>query len=198
MTSQKFGYMRVSTDQQVIDAQLDALTKAGVTEVFSEKMSGTVASRPELEKMWAKLRAGDSVVITRLDRLGRSTKDLLNLLSDLEERGVALEVIEQSIDTRTPEGRLFFTMVAAFATFEADLLRARTREGLASARARGRFGGRPEKLSMDKKRSIAELYHGQKTPVSSIASQFGISRGTVYRYVEQLKQAEKTNQDRLA
>lgn len=191
MTSQRFGYLRVSTDQQVLDAQLDALQKAGVDEIFSEKMTGTVAQRPELEKLWAKLRSGDTIVITRLDRLGRSTKDLLNLLSDLDERNVGLEVIEQSIDTKSPEGRLFFTMVAAFATFEAELLRARTREGLASARARGRVGGRPEKLSMEKKKSIAKLYDSQDLSVGAIASMFGISRGTVYRYVQQAKRETK-------
>ena len=190
MTSQRFGYLRVSTDQQVLDAQLDALQKAGVDEIFSEKMTGTVAQRPELEKLWAKLRPGDTIVITRLDRLGRSTKDLLNLLSDLDEKNVGLEVLEQSIDTKSPEGRLFFTMVAAFATFEAELLRARTKEGLASARARGRVGGRPEKLPMDKKKSIAKLYESQDLSVGAIASMFNISRGTVYRYVAQAKQAE--------
>lgn len=190
MTSQRFGYLRVSTDQQVLDAQLDALQKAGVDEIFSEKMTGTVAQRPELEKMWAKLRSGDTIVITRLDRLGRSTKDLLNLLSDLDEKNVGLEVIEQSIDTKSPEGRLFFTMVAAFATFEAELLRARTKEGLVSARARGRVGGRPEKLSIEKKKLIANLYDSQDQSVGAIASAFGISRGTVYRYVEQVRRAK--------
>lgn len=190
MTSQRFGYLRVSTDQQVLDAQLDALQKAGVDEIFSEKMTGTVAQRPELEKMWAKLRSGDTIVITRLDRLGRSTKDLLNLLSDLDEKNVGLEVIEQSIDTKSPEGRLFFTMVAAFATFEAELLRARTKEGLVSARARGRVGGRPEKLSTEKKKLIANLYDSQDQSVGAIASAFGISRGTVYRYVEQVRRAK--------
>lgn len=187
MTSQRFGYLRVSTDQQVLDAQLDALQKAGVDEIFSEKMTGTVAKRPELEKLWGKLRSGDTIVITRLDRLGRSTKDLLNLLSDLDERDVGLEVIEQNIDTKSPEGRLFFTMVAAFATFEAELLRARTREGLASARARGRVGGRPEKLPLEKKKAIAKLYSDQQFSVREIAEMYGVSRGTVYRYVERLK-----------
>ena len=185
MTSQRFGYLRVSTDQQVLDAQLDALQKAGVDEIFSEKMTGTVAQRPELEKLWAKLRPGDTIVITRLDRLGRSTKDLLNLLSDLDERNVGLEVIEQSIDTKSPEGRLFFTMVAAFATFEAELLRARTREGLASARARGRVGGRPEKLPEQKKKAVVKLYADQDFSVREIAEMHGISRGTVYRYITQ-------------
>lgn len=190
MTSRRFGYLRVSTDQQVLDAQLDALQKAGVDEMFSEKMTGTVASRPELDKLRTKLRPGDTLVVTRLDRLGRSTKDLLNILSELEERGVALEVLEQQIDTSTPEGKLFFTMIAAFSAFEADILRARTKEGLASARARGRVGGRPEKLSTDKKKSIAKLYDSQDLSVGAIASMFGISRGTVYRYVEQARQAD--------
>ncbi len=188
MTTQRFGYLRVSTDQQVLDAQLDALQRAGVHEVFSEKMSGTIASRPELDKLRAKLRQGDTLVVTRLDRLGRSTKDLLNILSELEEKSVVLEVLEQKIDTSTPEGKLFYTLIAAFSAFEADILRARTKEGLASARARGRVGGRPEKLSMEKKKSIAKLYDSQNLSVGEIASMFGISRGTVYRYVEQVRQ----------
>jgi DNA invertase Pin-like site-specific DNA recombinase len=107
MTTHRFGYLRVSTDQQVLDAQLDALQRVGVDEIFSEKMTGTVASRPELDRLKEKLRSGDTLVITRLDRLGRSTKDLLNILSELEERQVALEVVEQQIDTSTPEGKLF-------------------------------------------------------------------------------------------
>lgn len=106
------------------------------------------------------------------------------------KKNVGLEVIEQSIDTKSPEGRLFFTMVAAFATFEAELLRARTKEGLVSARARGRVGGRPEKLSTEKKKLIANLYDSQDQSVGAIASAFGISRGTVYRYVEQVRRAK--------
>jgi DNA invertase Pin-like site-specific DNA recombinase len=183
MTTQRFGYLRVSTDQQVLDAQLDALQRAGVHEVFSEKMSGTIASRPELDKLRAKLRQGDTLVVTRLDRLGRSTKDLLNILSELEEKSVVLEVLEQKIDTSTPEGKLFYTLIAAFSAFEADILRARTKEGLASARARGRVGGRPEKLAETQRRQMLKLYDSQDLSAAEIASMFGISRGTLYRYV---------------
>lgn len=183
MTKQRFGYLRVSTDEQVLDAQLDALQRAGVHEVFSEKMSGTIASRPELDKLRAKLRQGDTLVVTRLDRLGRSTKDLLNILSELEEKNVVLEVLEQKIDTSTPEGKLFYTLIAAFSAFEADILRARTKEGLASARARGRVGGRPEKLTEAQRRQMLKLYDSQDLSAAEIASMFGISRGTLYRYV---------------
>lgn len=183
MTTQRFGYLRVSTDEQVLDAQLDALQRAGVHEVFSEKMSGTIASRPELDKLRAKLRQGDTLVVTRLDRLGRSTKDLLNILSELEEKSVVLEVLEQKIDTSTPEGKLFYTLIAAFSAFEADILRARTKEGLASARARGRVGGRPEKLAETQRRQMLKLYDSQDLSAAEIASMFGISRGTLYRYV---------------
>ena len=185
MTTHRFGYLRVSTDQQVLDAQLDALQRVGVDEIFSEKMTGTVASRPELDRLKEKLRSGDTLVITRLDRLGRSTKDLLNILSELEERQVALEVVEQNIDTTTPEGRLFFTMVAAFSSFESDLLRARTREGLASARARGRFGGRPEKLNPTQKKQIRKLYEAEDLSVLEIAKLFSVTRGTIYRTLKQ-------------
>jgi len=184
MTTHRFGYLRVSTDQQVLDAQLDALQRVGVDEIFSEKMTGTVASRPELDRLKEKLRSGDTLVITRLDRLGRSTKDLLNILSELEERQVALEVVEQNIDTTTPEGRLFFTMVAAFSSFESDLLRARTREGLASARARGRFGGRPEKLNPTQKKQIKNLYEAEDLSVLEIAKLYSVTRGTIYRTLQ--------------
>ena len=117
---EKFGYGRVSTLDQNLDAQRDALLKAGATKIFVEKITGTKSSRPELDLMCQMLRRGDTVLITRIDRLGRSAKDLLNIVSDFEAKGVNLKVIDQNIDTSTNEGKLFFTMVAAFAEFIAE------------------------------------------------------------------------------
>ena len=118
MTTKRIGYSRISTADQTVDSQKDALLKAGVDPIYSDIYTGTKASRPELDRLKDQLRAGDTIVITRLDRLGRSTKDLLNLVSDLQDKGVHLEVLEQSINTSTPEGKLFFTLVASFAEFE--------------------------------------------------------------------------------
>jgi DNA invertase Pin-like site-specific DNA recombinase len=141
-TNQKFGYGRVSTLDQNLDGQEDALLKAGATKVFVEKITGTKASRPELDLLRQMLRQGDTVYITRIDRLGRSVRDLLEIVSDFESKGVNLKVLEQNIDTTTSEGRLFFHMVAAFAEFEHSIMVSRTKDGLAAARARGRDGVR--------------------------------------------------------
>ena len=131
------------------------------------------------------LRPGDTIVITRLDRLGRSTKDLLNLVSDLKDQDVNLEVIEQSINTSTPEGKLFFTLVASFAEFEREIMRARTLDGLASARARGRVGGRKPVMSKAKIETAREMY-SQGRYVKEIAEVLGVSRPTIYRALEQV------------
>jgi DNA invertase Pin-like site-specific DNA recombinase len=147
MTAHRVGYGRVSTNDQNPNSQQDALEAAKVDRLFLEKFTGTKASRPELDKARASMRSGDTLVITRSDRLGRSTKDLLNIVSELEEQGIDLVVLEQRIDTKTPEGKLFFTMVAAFAEFEHGILVARTMDGLAAARARGRLGGRKPKMT---------------------------------------------------
>ncbi len=140
-------------------------------------------SRPELDRALDQLRSGDFLVVTRLDRLGRSTKDLLTIVSTLEEKGVQLEVLEQSIDTSTAEGRLFFVMVAAFAEFEREIMRARTKDGLAAARARGKLGGRKPKLSPKQISEITRLYRDGRT-VQDIADLFSVSRPTVYRALE--------------
>jgi DNA invertase Pin-like site-specific DNA recombinase len=181
MTTQRFGYGRVSTQDQNFDAQQDALGRAGVDKVFIEKISGTKASRPELDKLRELVRPGDIIVITRLDRLGRSTKDLLTIASEFEDKAVELEVLEQNINTKTPEGRFFFTMIAAVAEMEKGLNAARTRDGIASARARGRFGGRPPKLSPTQKKQIRKLYNDRELTVEEIAGLFQISSPSVYR-----------------
>lgn len=185
MTNQRIGYGRVSTLDQNLDSQADSLNSANVDRLFIEKITGTVKARPELDKVMDLLRSGDTLVITRLDRLGRSTKDLLAISSELEDKGVQLEVIEQNINTKTPEGRLFFTLVAAFAEFEHALMVARTKDGLAAARARGKVGGRKPKLSQSQKQQIRKLYEERDLTVREIASLFSVTSPTVYRCLEE-------------
>lgn len=183
MTQHRIGYGRVSTADQTARSQEDALKAAQVDRLFVDTFTGTKVSRPELDKAVDQLRAGDVLVITRLDRLGRSTKDLLIIVSLLEEKGVQLEVLDQSIDTSTPEGKLFFTMVAAFAEFEREIMRSRTMDGLAAARARGKLGGRKRKLSERQVAEAMRLYN-EGTPVQEIADMFSTSRPTIYRAIE--------------
>ncbi len=187
MTTQKIGYGRVSTLDQNLDSQADTLKAAGVDKLFIEKITGTVKERPELDKLREQLRPGDTLVVTRLDRLGRSTKDLLAISSELEERNVELEVLEQNINTKTPEGKLFFTLVAAFAEFEHSLMVARTRDGLAAARARGRVGGRKPKLSEAQQGQIRKLYEQRELTVREIAALFSVTAPTVYRALGERK-----------
>lgn len=190
MTTQRIGYGRVSTLDQNLDSQADTLKAAGVDKLFIEKITGTVKERPELDKLREQLRPGDTLIITRLDRLGRSTKDLLAISSELEEKNVELEVLEQNINTKTPEGKLFFTLVAAFAEFEHSLMVARTRDGLAAARARGRVGGRKPKLSEAQQEQIKKLYDQRELTVREIAALFGVTAPTVYRALGEGKSAE--------
>lgn len=181
MASRRIGYGRVSTLDQNLESQSDALLAARVDKVFVEKITGTKGSRPELDNAKAQLREGDTLVITRMDRLGRSAKDLLNVVSELEGLGVDLEILEQNIDTKTPEGKLFFTMVAGFAEFEHSMMVARTKDGLAAARARGRVGGRKPKLSPGQVQTVKRLYEDRVLSVQEIATQFNVTRPTVYR-----------------
>jgi DNA invertase Pin-like site-specific DNA recombinase len=181
---QVIGYGRVSTGDQNADSQVDALRRAGADKVFIEKFTGTKLERPELTKVFEYLREGDQLVITKLDRLGRSTKDLLGLLEQLNELNVQLRVLDQNIDTSTPEGKFFFTIIGAVAEFERSLIVSRTKDGLAAARARGRVGGRKPKLSEKQQQEIRRLYEAKDKTVGEIGELFGVSRPTVYSVIQ--------------
>jgi DNA invertase Pin-like site-specific DNA recombinase len=184
MTTKVIGYGRISTADQNASSQEDALKNAGVDQMFVDTFTGAKSSRPELDRMKEQLRLGDTLVVTRLDRLGRSTKDLLNLVSELDDRGVNLQVLEQNINTSTPDGKLFFTMIAAFAEFEREIMRSRTIDGLAAARARGRLGGRKPVMSREKSQTASQMY-AAGTPVKTIAEVLGVSRPTIYRSLQE-------------
>jgi DNA invertase Pin-like site-specific DNA recombinase len=180
------GYARVSTRDQNLELQLDALSKAGCKIIFQEKASGAKADRPELERMLSQLRKGDVVCIYKLDRLGRSLKNLLELVAGFESRGVGLKSLTDSIDTTTPQGRLVLNIFGSLAEFERDLIRERTKAGLEAARARGRKGGRRRGLSTEaqKKAMLAEAYYKEgKLGVDEIAKTVGVSKMTLYKYL---------------
>jgi DNA invertase Pin-like site-specific DNA recombinase len=178
------GYARVSTVDQHPDAQTDALIAAGCVEIFTEHASGVLARRPELAEALRYLRSGDTLVITKLDRLGRSVKNLKALADQLEAAGVALRVLTQGIDTSTPGGRLFFHLLAAMAEFEHDLIVERTHEGLAAARARGRAGGRPAKMTKTRIAQARAMYDAGELTVQQIADTFNVTRPTIYRHLD--------------
>ena len=183
-----FGYSRVSTADQSHASQELALRAAGAEQIFLDTYTGAAAFRPELDKLRLTIRLGDTVVVTRLDRLGRSAKDLLNLASEFEEKGVNLVVVEQNINTSTAEGKLFFTIISAMAEFERSLISSRTKDGLAAARARGMKGGRKPVMNTPKTLTAQSMYR-QGRHVSEIASVLGVSRPTIYKAIksEQLR-----------
>jgi DNA invertase Pin-like site-specific DNA recombinase len=177
----RIGYARVSTDDQMLDLQLDALRGGGVDTIYQEHKSGKNTDRPELENCLKALRSGDALVVWRLDRLGRNLADLIRIVNELELRGVGFESLTEQIDTSSPTGKLVFHVFAALAEFEKNLIRERTMAGLKAARARGRHGGRPQKLS-DKDIAMAKLLMADKSnDVSEIAKRFGVHRTTLYR-----------------
>lgn len=182
----KIGYARVSTKDQVLDLQIDALNKEGCELIFKETASGAKTDRPELQKLLAHLRSGDIVVVYKLDRLGRSLKHLLDVVAELNLKGVAIKSINDAIDTTTPQGRLFFNISASFAEFERDLIRERTKSGLEAARARGRKGGRRQGMTKEaeQKAILAETYYKEgKMGVNQIAQEIGVSKMTLYKYL---------------
>lgn len=180
----KIGYARVSTEDQLQDAQLDALNSAGCERVYRESYSGQSKNRPELERMIDALREGDIVVVQRLDRLGRSLKDLIELLDGFKQQGVQFISLNENIDTTTAVGELAFHMIGSIAQFERRLISERTKAGLDAARARGRKGGRKPKLTeTDIKRAKAMLSDPEMTK-SEVAEHFGVSRPTLNKALE--------------
>jgi len=175
-----FGYARVSTEQQNLDRQLDALQKYGCDIIYNEKMTGTKRDRPELEKMLDRMTEGDTVVIESLSRLGRSTKDLIELTELFQSKGVHLISLKEQIDTSTSTGKLLFTLMSAIAQFERDVIADRTREGLKAARARGRLGGRP-KVNQDSIKKAIKLYNTQQYSIKEIEELTGVKKATLYR-----------------
>lgn len=180
MKNYTFGYARVSTEQQNLDRQLDALQKYGVDIIFNEKMTGTKRERPELMKMLDRMTEGDTVVIESLSRLGRSTKDLIELTELFQSKGVNLVSLKESIDTNTSTGKLLFTLMSAIAQFERDTIADRTREGLRAARARGRTGGRP-KTDADNVKKALKLYKTGQYSIKEIEDMTGVKKSTLYR-----------------
>lgn len=184
---QLLGYARVSTVDQDAALQVDALEKAGCDRVFVDTMSGTVAHRPQLDKMLEHARDGDTIVVWRLDRLGRSLRQLITQVQELDNRGVGFRSLQESIDTTSPGGRLIFHVFGALAEFERDLITERTTAGLAAARARGRQGGRPAKLTSEQIRTAKRLYDDSELTVAEIGQVLGVSRATVYRSITRKK-----------
>jgi DNA invertase Pin-like site-specific DNA recombinase len=179
----RLGYARVSTLDQDPALQQDALLKAGCQRLFVDKTSGKLESRPALDDLLEQSRPGDTVVVWRLDRLGRSLRHLLETITALEGRGVTFISLTENIDTTTPGGRLVFHLFGALAEFERDLIRERTSAGLAAARARGRVGGRPTVWTDDKLRAARSMRASGEHDVSSIARALGVSRASVYRAI---------------
>ncbi|MFG3173604.1 recombinase family protein [[Kitasatospora] papulosa] len=180
-----FGYARVSTADQNPDHQIDALLRAGVDEqnIHIDYASGAKASRPEFNILLKRMREGDMLKATRLDRISRSLLHLVTLGADLQERGIGLHIIEQGIDSSTPEGRAMFGMLGVMAEFQRELIHANTMDGLAAARARGRVGGRRPRLSDEQATLAQELYDKREKTVQGIADLFGVPRTTVYGHL---------------
>lgn len=176
-----FGYARVSTVEQNIDGQQDALHLAGAERIFADKITGTVRKRPELDRMIDQLREGDVVVVTKYDRLARSLKDLLEIVDEIRARGAGFRSLAEDIDTTTPAGRLVFHVFASIAQFERERIAERTREGIAAARKRGRHIGRPPALSPGQQAEVRKMRDIELRPISEIAMLFGVSTKTVRR-----------------
>ena len=181
----RLGYARVSTLEQDPALQHDALKAAGVQRVFTDQASGALTERPQLTAVLEQLRPGDTLVVWRLDRLGRSTSHLIQTVTALEQRGIGFASLTEAIDTTTPGGRLLFGVLASLAAFERDLIRERTMAGLAAARARGRVGGRPSTMTPDKL-DIARRMLAEGRPKSTIATTIGVSRATLYAHLGRL------------
>lgn len=181
------GYARVSTDDQNLNLQRDALSQSGCEKIFEDRLSGSKAERPGLDQVLQYARAGDTIVVRRLDRLSRSLKDLIEMVTLLESKEIGLKSLKEAIDTSSSSGKLVFHIFGALAEFERNLIRERTQAGLLAARARGRKGGRPKSLSKDKQALAVKLYDEKVHTVGQICEMMGISKPTLYKYIEASK-----------
>jgi len=184
------GYARISTKEQNLDLQIDALKREGCEQIFKDTISGTKAVRPALDKMLELARNGDIIVVWKLDRLGRSLKHLVELIALLIDKGIGFKSLNDNIDTTTAQGRLIFNIFASLAEFERDLISERTKAGLQAARSRGRTGGRPKGLSESAKLKaiVCEtLYKEGHLSISQICKQLSLSKNTFYNYLKSRK-----------
>lgn len=175
-----YGYARVSTADQNLDRQKDALYKYGIDELFCEKMSGAKKQRPELDRLLKAVESGDTIVIESLSRLGRSTKNLAELMETFNDKKIRLVSLKETIDTTTPTGKLLYTILSSLAQFERDILVERTNEGLKAARARGRCGGRPKTDAKAMQKAMA-LYKTKEYSITDITDLTGVSKSALYR-----------------
>lgn len=195
----KIGYARVSTGLQNLNLQEDRLNTYGCEKIFNDHMSGSKSERPGLDKAIEFARSGDTIVVWRLDRLGRNMEDLITLVNELNERGVSFHSLEENItmDKSSSTGQLLFHLFAAFAEFERNLILERSSAGRIAARARGRYGGRPEKLNQKDLNLLKTLYDNG-TPIKTIAEQWHVSRTTIYRYLNKLEDKEDEKQGEVS
>jgi len=175
------GYARVSTEDQNLDGQLDALRAAGAEKVFADKITGTARSRPELDRLLEQLRQGDVITVTKYDRLARSLRDLLDIVDTIQAHGAGFRSLAEDIDTTTPAGRLVFHVFASIAQFERERISERTKEGLEAARKRGRVGGRPPALSAAQRIEVRRMRDEELRPLPEIAQLFRVSAKTIRR-----------------
>jgi DNA invertase Pin-like site-specific DNA recombinase len=192
------GYMRVSTAEQNLGLQRDALDRAGCERLYEDICSGAVTDRPGLAKALDQLRTGDALVVWKLDRIGRSLKHVVELVDGLQKRGIGLKVLTGGIDTTSSTGRLVFGIFATLAEFERDLIKERTMAGLMAARARGRAGGRPRLMTRTKLRTAMTMMAERNNAATDVAEQLGISLSTLYAYVDGTGQAKPRARKLLA
>ena len=189
------GYARVSTIDQNLDLQRDALKRAGVTQIYEDKASGRAKTgRPELENVLRALRPGDTLVVWRLDRLGRSLADLVQIINDLAEKGIGFWSLTEQIDTSSAQGRLYLGVFGAMAQYMRDVINENTREGLRAARARGRMGGRPVKLDEKAVREIEALLRDPEITLDDVAKRYNVSRATVYNALNRTRKRKTSGQ----
>lgn len=179
----KLGYARVSTVDQNLEKQIQQLTKEGCERIYKEKITGTKIDRPELDRLLDHLREGDTIIVTELTRISRTTKDLFKIVEVIESKGANIKSLKENwIDTTTPQGKLMFTIFAGISQFERDLTSERTKESLAIARVRGRKGGRPKK-DASKIELAVKMYKSKEYSIKEITEATGISKTTLYRYI---------------